>query len=147
MTINLIQPALPGAKVSSVWQRSSRMITCLYCQLQGRQVGDSLLCSNCLIDPVQTRTAIYLQQHGIDKQAEAATDAWLAFAEQHADDWDRIRAAQNLPDYAERCARHRAAGNIYGQLLDRLADRDRTLAQLGAERARLERALECLEGL
>lgn len=144
MTINLIQPEIPGAKVTSVWQKSSRFIVCLFCQMRGRQVGDSPLCSNCLIDPVQTRTAIYLQQHGIDKQIDAAADAWLAFAAEHADDWGRIVASQSLPDFETRCEAHRKAGNVYGQLLDAHAAYEAALTQLGAERARLEEAERAL---
>lgn len=144
MTINLLEPVVPEQKVSSVWQRSSRFITCLFCGLRGRQVGDSPLCSNCLIDPVQTRTAIYLQMHGIEKQQEAVGAAWLAIATEHADRWAQIVASRNQPDYAAKCAAHRASGNIYGKLLDAHDAMLAAMQPLDLERARLDRALKVL---
>lgn len=148
MTINLIQPAIEGQKVTSVWQRSSRFINCIFCDMRGRQVGDSPLCSNCLIDPVQTRTAIYMSMAGIEKREEQAGATWLAFAAEHADDWDRLckaRATLSAEDFARRAERHYATGNTYGKLLDAHAAYEQALAALGAERSRLERALEACD--
>ena len=144
MTINLIEPQIPEQKVTSVWQRSSRFITCVFCELRGRQVGQSPLCSNCLADPVQTRAAIHLQLDNWLAQQVKALYVWETFRDAHAAKWQQIEYARALPDFAARAAAHRAAGNVYGQLLNAEAEYTTALSRLGAERARLERALEAL---
>lgn len=50
-----------------------------------------------------------------------------------------------LIDYPARCAAHRAAGNIYGRLLEAEAAYIREVERLSVERARLESALEILD--
>lgn len=147
MTLNLLQPELPEYKVTSVWQRSSRYIVCLFCELRARQVGDSPLCSNCLIDPVQTRTAIYMQMDNLLIQQVKVFDVWETLRAPHADRWQQIEAARLQPDFAARCAAHRKQGNIYGQLLEAHAAYEDALRPLDVERARLEKALEVLEGM
>lgn len=145
MTINLIQPEIPGAKVASVWQRSTRFITCLFCGLRGRQAGDSPLCSNCLIDPIITRAAILREIDAIQAQELQALATWDAVREPSQADWDRIQAQADAPDYAARCADHRARATKYGRLLDAQASYTRTVEALAERRDALERALLSLE--
>lgn len=147
MTMNLIEPAIPDRKVTSVWQRSSRFVVCLFCELRGRQVGDSPLCSNCLIDPIQTRIAIHAQLDGWLLQQVKVLETWETIRDAHADRWAQIEASRALSDYAARCARHRAAHNVYGVLLDAEKAYEAALAPLDVERARLEKALEVISSL
>lgn len=147
MTMNLIEPTIPEYKVTSVWQRSSRYIVCLFCELRARQVGDSPFCSNCLIDPVQTRIAIHMQMDDLLIQQVKAFDVWETLRETYAAHWDKIQAARDQPDFGSRCAAHRDAGNVYGQLLDAHAAYEAALQPLNIERARLEKALEVIDTL
>lgn len=147
MTMNLIEPAIPEQKVTSVWQRSSRFIVCLFCGLRGRQVRDSLLCSNCLIDPTQTRIAVHVQLDGWLTQQTKALETWETIRDTHAARWAQIEASRDRSDYAARCERHRAAHNVYGLLLDAQAAYEAALQPLAAERERLETALAILERL
>lgn len=146
MTINLIQPAVPEQKIPTVWQRSSRFITCLFCELRGRQVGQSLLCSNCLADPVQTRIAVHFQLDNWLAQQVAALDEWESFRDAHADKWQQVEQARATdPAFDAKADAHRKAGNVYGRLLDAEAQYAQAVERLADERARLERVLEEIE--
>jgi hypothetical protein len=72
---------------------------------------------------------------------------WDAVREPQQAAWDAIEAARLQPDFAARCARHRAAGNVYGRLLDAQARYITALQPLDIERARLEKALEIIDSL
>lgn len=106
------------------------------------------LCPDCLLDIDATKKRIQTWLHGISDQEDAAAATWLAFAEQHADDWDRIQAARKRLSgeaFDRKAADHVVKGDIYGKLLQAEDAYEQALAALGAERARLERALEVIQ--
>jgi hypothetical protein len=103
------------------------------------------LCDGCRADLGATRARLQTWLVAVTEQIAAAVDTWLAFASEHADAWAKVVASQKLPDYAERCARARQAGNIYGQLLAAESAYATAIARLGSERERLERALEAID--
>lgn len=105
------------------------------------------LCDGCRADVGATRARIRRELDANIAQALAALDAWDAVREPRQAAWDAIQAAQDQSDYAARCARHRAAGNVYGQLLDAQATYERQVQALEAERGRLERAWEVVRGI
>jgi hypothetical protein len=140
MTMNLIEPPIPEVKVMSVWQRSSRFIVCSFCQLRGRQVGTSPLCSNCLIDPVQTRIAIESQIANIAAQEAQAYAAWSQLCEAHLAFWEKLLAGRAKATDADHRARQ--AHPTYALLLDAEQTYERDQQALRVERERLSRALE-----
>lgn len=105
------------------------------------------LCETCRADIDTTRGRVRRELDGNLIQGHALLATWDAVRAPQQAAWERMRAAEALPDYAERAARHRAAGNIYGQLLAAHAAYEQALAPLSVERDRLERALSVLEGL
>lgn len=117
-----------------------RRTACAACGLR----ADVLLCRECLEDVPATRARVQTWIGANDTQCTAAFDVWDTFCQKHLVEWERMRAAERLPDYAARCARHRAAGNVYGQLLVAHAAYEHALAPLSIERDRLERALQIL---
>lgn len=116
---------------------------CVVCQLP----ADVLLCRECADQPQASKARVMSWIIANDAQHDAAFDAWDRLCRAHMDAWEKIRAAQALPDYAARCARHRAAGNVYGKLLQARDDYEDALKPLDVERRRLEKALKVLEGL
>lgn len=116
---------------------------CAVCGLR----TDMLLCRECADQPAASKARVLAWLSANDDQHDAAFDAWDRLCRTHMDAWEKIRAAQALPDYAARCARHRAAGNVYGVLLQARDDYELALQPLDSERRRLERALQILESL
>lgn len=117
-------------------------VACAVCD--GRT--DALICKECSELP-DARAMVQGWLDANTAQRDALDADWRAFTDAHAADWDRLRQAQALPDYAARCDAHRKAKNVYGQLLDRHAAYAQAVQPLALERARLERALSILEGL
>lgn len=116
---------------------------CLVCGLR----ADVLLCRECADQPEASKARVLAWLAANSDQAMAALDRWDAIREPQQAAWEKIQDARLQPDYARRCARHRAAGNVYGVLLDAQAAYELALAPLGVERARLEKALEVLEAM
>lgn len=116
---------------------------CAVCQLP----ADVLLCRECAGQPEASKQRVLDWLNGNTDQANVALDRWDAIRQPQQAAWDRIQDSQALSDYAERCARHRAARNVYGLLLDAQAAYEQALAPLVAERARLEKALAILEAM
>lgn len=77
-------------------------------------------------------------------QEQAELERWDAVREPNQRFWDRIQDAGHT---AETDQRARAAHPTYAALLDAEAAYVRTLAALGEERARLERAMEVIDQL
>lgn len=98
------------------------------------------LCPDCASDPEATKRRVQAWINSVCAQMDEATLIWDRIRSAAQVNWDKLQDARSLPDYAERCDAHRAAGNVYGQLLDAEARYERELAALGEERARLERA-------
>lgn len=116
---------------------------CVVCQLP----ADVLLCRECADQPQASKTRVLTWLQANSAQALALLDRWDAIRAPQQAAWERIQDSQALSDYAARCARHRAAHNVYGVLLQALDDYEDALKPLDAERARLEKALSVLEGL
>ena len=103
------------------------------------------LCAPCRADIGATRGRVRAWLDGVLDQEQAALDAWDAARKPQQAAWEAIQDARDLPDYAARAARHRAAGNVYGRLLDAEAAYVQALERLGVERTRLEQALAAIE--
>lgn len=116
---------------------------CVVCQLR----TDMLLCRECADQPEASKARVLAWLNGNTDQANVLLDAWDAVRQPQQAAWERIQDSLDLPDYADRCARHRAAGNVYGKLLQALDDYEDALKPLDSERRRLEKALEALERL
>lgn len=116
---------------------------CVVCGLR----ADVLLCRECADQPIASKARVQAWLSSNSAQARALLDQWDTVRSPQQAAWDRIQDSLDLPDYAARCARHRAAGNVYGVLLQAQDDYEDALKPLDAERRRLERALEVLEGL
>lgn len=131
----------PRALARQQAQPKPALNACVVCGLR----ADVLLCRECLNDipAARSRVRTWLTANLDVGRRVIATFDVLREANHAA--WDRIQDSQALDDYAARCVKHRATGNIYGQLLDAHAAMLATLAPLSIERARLERALICLD--
>lgn len=113
---------------------------CIVCGLR----ADVLLCRECANQPEASKARVLSWLASNSAQAMIALDRWDAIRQPQQAAWERIQDSQALSDYAARCARHRASGNVYGVLLDARAAYETALAPLAAERDRLERALAML---
>lgn len=133
----------PRALARQQAQPKPALNRCAVCQLP----ADVLLCRECADQPAQSKARVLSWLRANSAQAVAALDRWDAIRAPQQAAWDRIQDSQALSDYATRCARHRAAHNVYGVLLDAQAAYETALAPLAAERARLERALAVLEAM
>lgn len=133
----------PRALARQQVQAKPALNACVVCGLR----ADVLLCRECLNDipAAHSRVRSWLTANLDAGRVIIAT--FDALRETNHAAWDRIQDSQSLEDYADRCAKHRRAGNIYGQLLDAHAAMLAQLAPLSIERARLEKALEILEGM
>jgi hypothetical protein len=109
--------------------------------------ADVLLCRECLADVSAARIRARTWLNANLAQGRQIIAAFDALREANQACWDAIEQARSQPDFPAKCARHRAAGNIYAQLLDAHAAMLAGLAPLASERARLEKALSVLEGL
>ena len=116
------------------------------CVVCGLRAG-VLLCRECAEAPQKTRTIVRAWLDANITQGRAALAAWDAVRQPRQAAWDAIQAAREQSDYAARCARHRAAGNVYGQLLDAHDAYERQVAALEAERVRLEAAWKVVREL
>lgn len=116
---------------------------CAVCQLP----ADALLCRECLSDIPAARKRVLAWLNGNMDQANALLDDWDHVRAPRQAAWEAIQDARDLSDYAARCAKHRAAGNVYGKLLDAHAAYELALQPLDAERKRLEKAMEVIDGL
>jgi len=116
---------------------------CVVCSLR----ADTLLCRECLADVPAARARV---KTWLDANLAAGHEIIAAFdavRERNQVYWDAIERSRQQPDFAAKCAKHRAAGNIYAQLLDAHDAMTTALAPLAPERARLEKALNVLETL
>lgn len=120
-----------------------RRTTCAVCGLR----ADVLLCRECAEHPEVSRILVRNWLKANTDQANALLDAWDAVRAPQQDAWEKVMDAHDQPNYAVRCAAHRASGNVYGQLLDAHAAYEAALQPLDIERARLERAMEILSTL
>lgn len=116
---------------------------CVVCGLR----ADVLLCRECLNDIPAARDRVRSWLDANLDTGRRIIAAFDALREANHAAWDRIQDSQSLEDYADRCTRHRASRNTYGQLLDAHAAMLAQLAPLSIERARLERALSILDTL
>jgi hypothetical protein len=116
---------------------------CVVCGLR----ADVLLCRECAEQPEASKRRVLAWLNGNMDQANALLDTWDAARAPQQAAWEAIQDARDRPDFAARCARHRAAGNVYGKLLDAHAAYELALEPLDVERKRLEKALAILEDL
>lgn len=114
---------------------------CAVCGLR----AEALICRECAEHPAASRGHVLAWLYANVAAANALLDAWDAARAPQQAAWDAIQDARAQPDFAARCARHRAAGNVYGRLLDAQANYEAGLQPLDIERARLERALNVLD--
>ena len=142
MTTSDITWATP-APVTLTGNRTCRVCSALY--KVPLDYDGPPLCAPCRADIPATRARVRAWLDGVLDQEQAALDTWDAARELQQAHWERIQDARDLPDYAARSARHRAAGGVYGRLLDAEAAYVTALERLGVERQRLERALAVLE--
>jgi hypothetical protein len=110
---------------------------CVVCGLR----ADVLLCRECAEQPEVSKARVLAWLNGNMDQANALLDTWDHIREPQQAAWEAIQDARLQPDFAARCARHRAAGNVYGKLLDAHAAYELALEPLNVERKRLEKAL------
>jgi hypothetical protein len=148
MTINLLTPE---EKTPSVYQRSSRMARCLFCDMPMRESINHKLCSNCLIDPIQTRIALGVQREGTLKQYDAAQDAWQSAKDEADTDtlirWSSAEVACIPPEqaFARSWATRNTAQDALSALLRAYERYTQDTDRIGAELARLEAAREEIE--
>lgn len=112
---------------------------CVVCNLR----SNVLLCQHCASRPDIVEFVEGLLA-GIERQIAVASVPFTEMQLTNYEAWRRIEAARTAPDWAERAANARAAGNIYGQLLDAEATMQQMCAPLQAERARLMTALDAI---
>lgn len=124
-------------------QAKPALNACVVCGLR----ADVLLCRECLNDIPAARSRVRSWLNANLDAGRRIIATFDALRETNHAAWDRIQDSQSLDDYAARCTKHRATGNIYGQLLDAHAAMLAQLAPLSIERARLEKALEVLEAM
>lgn len=105
------------------------------------------LCEPCRADLGATRAALRRDLAAVLAQMDAEIDTWDALREAHPAYWAKIQDARQQADFPAKAAYHRAHRNVYGRLLDAEAAYVATCDRLGAERARLERALDVLDTL
>jgi hypothetical protein len=138
--------AITRNEIDFATPRTARTIprsACVVCGLR----ADVFLCRECAEQLETSKRRVLAWLNGNMDQANALLDTWDAAREPQQAAWEAIQAARDLPDYAARCARHRAAGNVYGKLLDAHAAYELALEPLNVERKRLDKALRILEGL
>jgi hypothetical protein len=123
--------------------RPATLRPCVVCGLR----TDVLLCRECASAPEASKARVLAWLASNSAQALAAMDAWDAIREPRQAYWEKIQDAREQPGFAARCAKHRAAQDIYGQLLDAQAAWEMALAPLNVERRRLEKALAVLNGM
>lgn len=119
---------------------------CAVCQLS----ADALLCHECAEHPEASKQRVLTWLAANVVAANAVLDRWDAIRAPQQAAWDRIEdSRENDPPYTHisKCAEHVKKGNVYGVLLDAHQAYEQALMPLGAERARLERALEVLDQL
>lgn len=135
--------ARPPRALARQQQAKPMLNRCAVCQLP----ADVLLCRECADQPEVSKARVRKWLQANVAAANAALDAWDAVRVPQQAAWETIQDAQALPDYAARCARHRAAGNVYGVLLDAEKAYEDAQAPLDSERRRLEKALEVIDQL
>jgi hypothetical protein len=123
--------------------RPATLRPCVVCGLR----TDVLLCRECAAQPVASKARVLAWLGSNSAQAGAAMDAWDAIREPHQAYWEKIQDAREQPGFQARCAKHRAAQDVYGQLLDAQAEWEQAIAPLNVERRRLEKALAVLNGI
>jgi hypothetical protein len=133
----------PRALARQQLLKTPPMNACVVCGLR----TDVLLCRECADQPVASKARVLAWLKANSAQALAAMDAWDAIREPHQSHWEKIQDAREQPGFAARCAKHRASGDVYGQLLDAQAAWEMALAPLNVERRRLEKALAVLNGM
>ena len=147
MTVSDVQEEIDWAKPMRRAAPTARR-SCRACQssyVVALDYDGPPLCAPCRADMRATRTRVRAWLNGVLDQEQAALDTWDAARELQQAHWERIQDAHDLPDYAARAARHRAAGGVYGRLLDAEAAYVQALERLGVERRRLEQALEAID--
>lgn len=116
---------------------------CVVCGLR----ATVLVCKEC----AERDDIVETVEGWLRKNADHAALVRKAFIDMqfdHWDDWRALKAARSTNDWtAERAARNRAAGNIYGKLLDAEQAMTDALEPLEIERTRLSWALEAVRGL
>jgi len=105
------------------------------------------LCEPCRADVTATIKRIKRDLAAVLAGMDMLIAVFDMLREAHPVYWKAIQDAKEQPDFAAKAARHRAAGNVYGRLLDAEAASVATCERLGAERARLEKALDVLREL
>lgn len=128
-------PVIPSAMVGRT--------ACAVCGLR----TDVLICRECAEQPQASRARVLAWLDANTTQARALLATWDAIREPQQPAWDKIQAAHDQPNFAQRCAKHRADGTIYGKLLDAEAAYYAALQPLDIERTRLENALEVIATL
>lgn len=141
--INFDQPRSARRRTPTPSRPAPALNSCAVCGLR----ADVLLCRECAEHPEVSRILVRNWLKANTDQANALLDAWDAVRAPQQDAWEKVMDAHDQPNYAVRCAAHRASGNVYGQLLDAHAAYEAALQPLDIERARLERAMEILSTL
>lgn len=131
---------------------------CSYCGLPYKVALDydgPAFCEGCRADLRATKANTLRDLAVILTRMDAAIEAFDQQTVICRPEWEKIQEARIKVDAGQateaqlkaRWEARRAEGGSWQRIIEAHEERDRALAQLGAERARLERALECLEGL